>query len=74
MPRCNWHGFVQGISVGDHLAPAGIRMLPITDLNHGNKSCGLLTLLFVQDQAKKLNIETSCVRLTSHYGLRQLKS
>jgi len=61
-PRPNWSGFMQDITVGTHLqAPGHFRVLPIIDLNPGDKSCILSTLLFVQEQAKALSMETACI-------------
>ena len=42
--------------------PTGdIRMLPIVDMNPGDRTCIYSTLLFIIEQAKKLNIPTPCV-------------
>ena len=60
-PMPNWSGFMQMVTVGDHLDPADFRLLPIIDLNPGDKSCILSTLSFIDNQAAKLNIETACV-------------
>ena len=60
-PRPNWGGFMQSLSTGEYQPPADIRMLPIIDLNPGDKSCILSTLSFVADQAAKLNIVTPCI-------------
>ena len=60
-PRPNWSGFMQDITVGTHLPPGHFRVLPIIDLNSGDKSCILSTLLFVQEQAKALSMETACI-------------
>jgi len=60
-PRPNYSGYMQDISAGPHLPPGDIRMLPIIDMNPGDRSCILSTLLFISDQAKKLNIITPLV-------------
>ena len=60
-PRPSWSGFMQDVSIGDHTAAADIRMLPIIDLNPGDRSYILSTLSFVCDQAAKLQIDTPCI-------------
>ena len=62
-PRPNWSGFMESVSVGEYLPPAEFHLLPIIDLEPGNRSCILSTLLFIISQAKLLNMETPCVTL-----------
>ena len=38
-----------------------IRMLPLIDLNPSDETCIYSTFLFVQNQAKLLNIATPCI-------------
>ena len=37
-PRSSWAGFIQDVSVGTHLHPADIAMLPIIDLKSSDES------------------------------------
>ena len=60
-PIANWSGFMQDLTTGEHLPPGDIRMLPIIDMDPGDRTCIFSTLLFIIDQAKKLNICTPCV-------------
>jgi hypothetical protein len=60
-PRPNWSGFMQAVCVGDNLPPGDFQLLPIIDLNPGDKSCILSTLTFISNQASKLKITEACV-------------
>jgi hypothetical protein len=60
-PRPSWSGFMQDVSSGKHSLPADVRMLPIIDMNPGDKSCILSTLLFICSQAKLLDVPSPCV-------------
>lgn len=60
-PRPNWSAFMQEVSSGSHPPPADIRMLPIIDLNPGDRACILSTLLFIDSQAQRPNIQVPCV-------------
>ena len=60
-PRPNWSGFMQSVCTGDHNPAAVIQMLPLIDLNPSDQSCIYSTLLFVQRQAKNLNIVNPCI-------------
>ena len=57
----NWGGYMQKVCTGEHSACATIEMLPIIDLNSSDETCIYSTLLFIEKQAKKLNIETPCI-------------
>ena len=59
--RPNWSGFMQNISKGEYPDQSKIRYLPIIDLNPTKEKCIYSTLLFIQEQAKKLNIATPCL-------------
>ena len=59
--RPNWSGFMQNISKGEYLDQSKIRFLPIIDLNPTKEKCIYSTLLFIQEQAKKLNIVAPCL-------------
>ena len=49
---------MQNISKGEYPDHSKIRYLPIIDLNPTKEKCIYSTLLFIQEQAKKLNIIT----------------
>ena len=57
----NWSGFMQKISKGEYPDQSKIRYLPIIDLNPTKEKCIYSTLLFIQEQAKKLNIVAPCL-------------
>jgi len=62
-PRSNWSGFMQCATI---LAPqkgshSSIKFLPIIDLSPSNESCIYSTLLFIIEQANKMNVGTPCV-------------
>ena len=59
--RPNWSGFMQNISKGEYPDQSKIRYLPIIDLNPTKEKCIYSTLLFIQEQAKKLNIVAPCL-------------
>lgn len=61
-PRLNW-GFMKNVNMGEYQPQTDICMLPIINLNPGDKSCILSTLSFVADQAVRLNIVTPCITL-----------
>jgi len=71
--RPHWSGFMQTVCVGNHSAPADFRLLPIIDLNPGDKSCILSTLKFIGQQATKLNIETACVTIDQPLWLKAIE-
>ena len=60
-PRPNWSGYMLQISHGDHLTSAAITLLPIIDLKPTDYTCIYSTLLFVNNQCKKLNITTPSI-------------
>jgi len=62
-PRPNWSGFVQKVTVSSdaYTSAADIRMLPVIDLNPNDVSCIFSTLVFVERQAKLLNMQTACI-------------
>ena len=60
-PPPNWSGFMQTVSVGLHNPKSEIKMLPIIDLNSSDYNCTYSTLLFIKQQAPKLNIITPCI-------------
>ena len=56
-----WSGFMQRHVTGDHPGKSSFSFLPIINLNLSDESCIFSTLLFVQHQARQLNIPTPCV-------------
>ena len=59
--RPNWSGFVQNISKEEYPDQSKIRYLPIINLNPAKEKCIYSTLLFIQEQAKKLIIVVPCL-------------
>ena len=59
--RPDWSGFMQNISKGEYSDQSKIMYLPIIDLNPTKEKCIYSTLLFIQEQAKKLNIVAPCL-------------
>jgi len=53
--RPNWSGYMQTVCSGTHAPLSTVNILPILDLKPTDLSCIYTTLLFVRDQAKKLN-------------------
>ena len=60
-PKPNWSGFMQHVCTGKHSAVSEVSMLPILDLNPNDMTCVYSTLVFVEEQAKHLNIVTPCI-------------
>ena len=54
--RPNWSGYMQNISKGEYPEQSKITYLPIIDLDPTKEKCIYSTLLFIQEQAKILNI------------------
>ena len=58
----NWSGFMQDItSETERKSKASIDFLPIIDMNPTDENCIYSTLLFIINEAKKLNILVPCV-------------
>ena len=61
-PRPNWAGFMQDVTSGFSMQREdSINFLPIIDLNPSDENCIYSTLIFVIDQAKKINVKTPCI-------------
>ena len=61
-PQPNWSGFMQEVTSDfSRQREDSINFLPITDLNPSDENCIFSTLLFIIDQAKKLNVEIPSV-------------
>ena len=74
-PRPNWSGFMQTTSTGlgrDHPV-SSIQFLPMIDLDPGDPTCIYSTLLFVERQALKLNIETACITFDQPLWLKAME-
>ena len=62
-PRPNWSGFMQQLVYKNEVEfqQSYVLLLPIIDLPPTNLTCIYSALLFMQDQAKKMNISVPCV-------------
>ena len=62
-PRPNWSGFMQQSVCMKEIQyeQSDVFLLPIIDLPATDLNCIYSTLLFIQDQAKKMNISPPCV-------------
>ena len=59
--RRGWSDFMYDVSVGEHDGKEDFTMLPIIDLDPNDYLCIYSTLVFILNQAKKLNIRTPCL-------------
>ena len=60
--RANWSGFMQMMhSTEPNQNTSSVIMMPLIDLQSSNPTCIYSTLLFIEDQARKLQIKTPCV-------------
>ena len=59
--RPKWSSFMQNISKEEYPDSSKIRYLPAIDLSPTKEKCIYSTLLFIQEQAKKLNIVAPCL-------------
>jgi len=50
-----------------------IRMLPIIDLDPKDLNCIFSTLCFIEDQAKKLNMETACITFDQQLWIKAVE-
>ena len=64
-PRPNWQGFMQTVAVPENsdnpFSKSTVKFLPIIDLNSSDETCLYSTLLFIQNEAKKNQIEVPCI-------------
>ena len=61
-PRPIWSGYMHATSqVTTTYASASVKFLPIINLNPSDETCIYSTLLFVIEEAKKLNIPSTCI-------------
>ena len=62
-PRPGWNGFFQAVTVssGKYPGKSVISMLPIIDMNPGDRSCIYSVLCFISNQARELGIPTPVV-------------
>ena len=72
--RPNWNGFMQEHSSGEHPSDSKILMLPIINLNPSDDNCIYSTLLFIQNQAKILNIETPAVTFDQALWIKAIET
>ena len=52
---------MQDANSGDYPSKSDVHLLPIIDLNASDPTCIYSTLLYIESQAKKLNIMTPCI-------------
>ena len=71
--RPNCSGFMRHVCVGDHPPASEVRLLPILDLNPSDNSCVYTTLVFIEQQAKQLNIVTPCVTFDQPLWLKAVE-
>ena len=57
----HWSGFMQKYVKGQHPGKSTVNFLPVINLNPSDESCIYSTLLFIEKQAKDLNIPTPCI-------------
>ena len=71
--RPNWFGNMQNISKGEFPGQSKITYLPIIDLNPIKEKYIYSTLLFIQEQAKILNIITPCITFDQPLWLKAVE-
>ncbi len=62
--RPNWSGFMEHVFSADSSetsVKSEVLFLPIIDLNPSDESCLFSTLIYIQNQATRLGIETPCL-------------
>ena len=64
---------MQNISKGEYPGQSKITYLPIIDLNPTKEKCIYSTLLFIQEQAKILNIVTPCITFDQPLRLKTVE-
>jgi len=72
-PKPNWNGFMQHVCTGQHSAVSDVSMLPVIDLNPTDLTCIYSTLVFVEEQAKRLNIATPCITFDQPLWLKAVE-
>ena len=71
--RPNWSGYIQNISKGEYPDQSKITYLLIIDLNPTKEKCTYSALLFIQEQAKILNIITPCITFDQPLWLKAVE-
>ena len=64
LPTPNWSGFMQHIfnsQDGEPIRKSDVLILPIIDLSPSDDTCIYSTLLYIEDQASRLNLPSACV-------------
>ena len=59
--RASWLEFMPDANSEDYPSKSDVHLLPVTDLNPPDPTCIYSTLLYIESQAKKLNIVTPCI-------------
>jgi len=65
--------FHAGRRQGTAHPPADFRLLPIIDLNPNDRSCINSTLVFVKEQARRLNISVACLTFDQPLGIKAVE-
>ena len=76
LPVPNWSGFMQHIfqaGDGDSEEKAEVLILPIIDLSPSDNTCIYSTLLYIQEQASRLNLPTACVTFDQPLWLKAIE-
>ena len=76
LPVPNWSGFMQHIfqaGDGDPVEKAGVLILPIIDLSPSDNTRIYSNLLYIQEQASRLNLPTVCVTLYQPIWLKAIE-
>ena len=71
--RPNWSGYMQNISKGEYPGQSKTTYLPIIELNPTKEKGIYSTLLFIQEQAKILNIVTPCITFDQPLWLKAVE-
>ena len=64
---------MQNVTKGNYPGKSKIMYLPIIDLNPTKENCIYFTFLFIQDQAKVLNIVTLCITFDQPLWLKAVE-
>ena len=71
--RPNWSGYMQNIYKGEYPGQSKITYLPTIYINFTKEKCIYSTLLFIQEQAKILNIVTPCITFDQPFWLKTVE-
>ncbi|XP_065911780.1 uncharacterized protein [Dysidea avara] len=73
--RANWSGFMQNAFSDCHVSSckSEVLLLPIIDLSPSDDNCMYSTLIYIEDQAERLNIPTPCVTFDQPLWLKAVE-